>query len=113
GMKVLAVACKPLSRTQLSREDENGLILLGYLAFFDAPKQSAAAAIEKLQQLHVGVRVLTGDNQDVALSICRRLGIDTAAVLRGSELEELTEEELPVKVEYTSVFSELSPKQKA
>lgn len=113
GMKVLAVACKPLSRTQLSREDENGLILLGYLAFFDAPKQSAAAAIEKLQQLHVGVRVLTVDNQDVALSICRRLGIDTAAVLRGSELEELTEEELPVKVEYTSVFSELSPKQKA
>lgn len=112
GMKVLAVAYKPLKETKLSRKDENDFILLGYLAFFDAPKQSAAAAIDKLQKLHVGVRVLTGDNRDVAVSICRRLGIDTIQTLTGRELEQLTDDELPIKIERTTVFAELSPKQK-
>lgn len=112
GMKVLAVAYKPLRRETISLEDENGLTLLGYLAFFDAPKQSATDAIAKLQKLHVNVRVLTGDNQDTAVSICRRLGIDTAHTLTGAELERLTDNEISVKLEHTTVFSQLSPKQK-
>lgn len=112
GMKVLAVAYRPMKQAKLSREDENGLTLLGYLAFFDAPKKSAAASIEKLQKLHVDVRVLTGDNRDVAVSICRRLGIDTVHTLTGEELEQLTDNDIPMKVERTTVFSELSPKQK-
>lgn len=112
GMKVLAVAYKPIDQEHLSKEDEQDFILLGYLAFFDAPKQTAAAAIEQLQQLHVGVRVLTGDNRDVAVSICRRLGLDTAQTLTGRELEKLTDDELPIKIERTTVFSELSPQQK-
>lgn len=112
GMKVLAVAYKPTDREDISPEDEHGFILLGYLAFFDAPKQSAAAAIEQLRQLHVEVRVLTGDNREVAVSICRRLGIDTAQSLTGRELERLTDDELPVRIEHTTLFSELSPRQK-
>lgn len=112
GMKVLAVAYKPLDAAQLEGEDERDFVLLGYLAFFDAPKQTAAAAIGKLQGLHVGVRVLTGDQRSVAVSICRRLGIDTVHTLTGEELERLTEDELPVKIEHTTVFAELSPKQK-
>ena len=112
GMKVLAVAYKPLRQETISPEDETGLTLLGYLAFFDAPKQSAADAIAKLQKRHVDVRVLTGDNQDTAVSICRRLGIDTAHTLTGAELGRLTDNEIPVRLERTTVFSELSPKQK-
>ena len=112
GMKVLAVAYKPLKQENLSQKDEQDLILLGYLAFFDAPKESAAGAIQKLQQLHVGVRVLTGDHRDIAVSICRRLGIDTAQTLTGRELEQLGEDELPVRIERTTLFAELSPKQK-
>ena len=110
--RVLAVAYKPLRQETISPEDENGLTLVGYLAFFDAPKQSAADAIAKLQKLHVNVRVLTGDNQDTAVSICRRLGIDTAHTLTGAELERLTDNEISVKLEHTTVFSHLSPKQK-
>lgn len=112
GMKVLAVAYKPTEQASVSQKDEQGLILLGYLAFFDAPKRSAAAAIEQLQQLHVGVRVLTGDNRDVAVSICRRLGVDTTQTLTGRELERLTDDELPFKLEHTTLFAELSPQQK-
>nr|WP_235255828.1 HAD-IC family P-type ATPase [Fournierella massiliensis] len=112
GMKVLALACKPMSRGELSRGEEEGFTLLGYLAFFDAPKKSAAAAIGRLQQLHVGVRVLTGDHRDVAVSVCRRLGLDTAQTLTGEELDRLPEEERPLRVERTTVFAELSPRQK-
>lgn len=113
GMKVLAVACRPLEREQLRPEDERDLILLGYLAFFDAPKKTAAAAVGKLKSLHVGVRVLTGDQKSVSVSICRRLGIDMRQVLTGEELDALTEDEWPVRIERTTVFAELSPKQKA
>lgn len=112
GMKVLAVAYKPLERDQLVSEDERDFTLLGYLAFFDAPKQSAAAAIGKLQELHVGIRVLTGDQKDTAISICRRLGLDTTTILTGSELEQLSRDDLPISIEHTILFAELSPKQK-
>lgn len=112
GMKVLAVACKPMRADRLSPADEQGLTLLGYLAFFDAPKKSAASAISKLRSLHVDVKVLTGDRKSTAVSVCRRLGIDTAQAMTGNELEQLTTDELPVRVERTTVFAELSPRQK-
>lgn len=113
GMKVLAVAYKELGQDYLDTKDEQNFVLLGYLAFFDAPKQTAVAAISKLQKLHVGIRVLTGDQESVAISICRRLGIDTAETLTGAQLENLSDDEAPIKIERTTVFSELSPKQKA
>ena len=74
-------------------EDEAELILLGYVVFFDAPKSSAASALQKLEQLHVQVKVLTGDQKSVTLSICRRLGIETEHILTGEEMEELSEDE--------------------
>lgn len=112
GMKVLAVAYKPLARESLETADEQGLILLGYLAFFDAPKHTAADAIRALQDHHVGIRVLTGDQKSVAVSICRRLGMGAAEAMTGAELAELSDNELPMKIERTTVFAELSPKQK-
>lgn len=113
GMKVLAVAYKTLDKDVISLEDEQGFTLLGYLAFFDAPKKSAASSIKKLHALHVKVKVLTGDQKGVALSICRRLGISTEAVMTGAELDVLSDNELPVRIEKTNIFAELSPKQKA
>ena len=112
GMKVLAVAYKPMEQMKLLHEDEDNFILIGYLVFFDAPKKSAAAAIDKLKKLHVDVKVLTGDNRNVAISICRRLGIDTEHILSGEELEKLTNNEISIKIENTTIFSELSPRQK-
>ena len=94
-------------------EDEAELILLGYVVFFDAPKSSAASALQKLEQLHVQVKVLTGDQKSVTLSICRRLGIETEHILTGEEMEELSEDEQLLAVEKTTVFSQLSPGQKS
>lgn len=111
GMKVLAVAYRPWTGNQ-TEVAEDDLVLLGYLAFFDAPKKTAAAAVEKLKALQVGIRVLTGDQKNVAISVCRRLGIDTGQILTGEELEALPKEQRSVRVEQTTVFAELSPRQK-
>lgn len=113
GMKVLAVAYKQIDQEQLCTGDENELCLLGYLAFFDAPKKTASDAIQKLKNLHVRIKVLTGDQKDTAISVCRRLGIDTEHILTGQELDTLTHDEQPIRIENTTVFAELSPKQKS
>lgn len=113
GMKVLAVAYKPTKQQHLDIDDEHDLILMGYLAFFDAPKRTATAAISKLKKLHVDIKVLTGDHRDIAISICRRLGIDTKNILTGQQLASLAEDIKDIQIEKTTIFAELSPKQKA
>lgn len=114
GMKVLAVACKPLPDDScLTPESEAELTLLGYVVFFDAPKPSAAGALARLQQLNVGVKVLTGDQKSVALSVCRRLGLDVAVALTGTELEQLPPEQWPAAAEQCTLFAELTPTQKS
>ncbi len=114
GMKVLAVAVKQMQQAEkLEPEDEHELTLIGYLAFFDAPKRSASAALEKLRLLKVQPRVLTGDELSVTLSICRRLGIPTDSTLTGNQLESLSPDERMLAIERTAVFAELTPQQKA
>lgn len=113
GMKVLAVAYKPMEKKSISKIDEEDLVLLGYLAFFDAPKATAKSAIEKLKKLKVSIKVLTGDEEGVALSICRRLKIPVDNCIRGVQFEEMSLEEKYRSVETVSVFTELSPKQKS
>ncbi len=113
GMKVLAIATKQMQSDTLSPDDENSLVLTGYIAFFDSPKQSAESAIKQLHKQNINIRVLTGDNVDVAVSVCRRLGISTADVITGAVLDNISDNEFPVRVEKCNIFAELSPKQKS
>jgi len=64
GYRVLAIAYRdfPAAKNTFSVSDEKDLILLGYIAFFDPPKDSAAQAIKSLQNTGVKVKILTGDN---------------------------------------------------
>ena len=56
--------------------DENDLILLGYIAFFDPPKDSAAKAIASLKRFGVATKILTGDNALVTRKVCKDVGLD-------------------------------------
>ena len=85
GMKVIAVAQKEMGTADhITPTDEQNLTLVGYLAFFDAPKKTAKASIAALKRLKVTPKVLTGDQADVAVSICRRVGIPCGRVLTGA-----------------------------
>lgn len=107
GIKVLAVAYSTTST------DWDGLVLCGFLGFFDAPKASARAAVKALSDLSVEVRVLTGDSASVAKSACSRLGIASDAVITGAMLDTMGESEALLRVGRGRIFAELTPIQKA
>lgn len=113
GMKVIAVARKSMGiQNQISVADESDMTLIGYLAFFDSPKETAKTSIQALQRLQVTPKILTGDQTDVAISICRRVGISSENVLTGAALNQMTDQKLRTAVESVHVYSELTPAQK-
>ncbi len=113
GFRVLAVATKKLgAQTSFTKADESDLVLTGYLAFLDPPKDSAAKAITALRQNGITVKVLTGDNDLVTRKVCSEVGIHAEKILLGSQVEKLTDEELAREVETTDVFARLSPAHK-
>ena len=113
GFRVLAVAYKCLdARPNITKDDECELILKGYVAFLDPPKDSARKAIKALQDHGVTVKVLTGDNDLVTRKVCREVGLDGDDILLGSKVERMTEVELAEAVETTHIFARLSPAQK-
>ena len=113
GFRVLAVAHKHLAADEfISKEDECDLILKGYVAFLDPPKDSAGKAIGALQQHGVTVKVLTGDNDLVTRKVCREVGLNADDILLGSEVETMTDAQLAEAAESTHVFARLSPAHK-
>lgn len=115
GMRVIAVAHKtdPAPIGEFSVVDENEMVLIGYLAFLDPPKETTAAAIEALQEHGVGVKILTGDNERVSRCICRQVGLEVNELLLGSDVDAMNDDELARSAERTTVFAKLSPTQKA
>lgn len=115
GMRVLGVALKddPAGADQLTTADEKDMVLVGYLAFLDPPKETAAKAVKALAEHGVSTKVLTGDSSRVAVYVCETIGIPVEGVLTGSEVEAMDDAELTRRVERTSVFAKLAPASKA
>ena len=115
GMRVLGIAQKtnPSPVGAFSVADESDMVLMGYLAFLDPPKESAAKAVTALLEHGVAVKILTGDNDAVAKCICRQVGIKIDNIMLGSDIEDMDNDELALHVESTTVFAKLSPQQKA
>jgi Mg2+-importing ATPase len=113
GFRVLAVATKKVDkRPAYSKADEAELVLTGYLAFLDPPKDTAAKAISVLCQHGITVKVLTGDNDLVTRKVCREVGINADKILLGSQVEGMTDIQLAEAVECTDIFARLSPAHK-
>jgi Mg2+-importing ATPase len=120
GFRVLAIATKDVEpraaaaagATPYGKADEQDLILRGYVAFLDPPKEGAAAAIEALQRHGIAVKVVTGDNDLVARKICKEVGLSSDAVLSGDEVEKMSAEQLADAVENTTLFARVSPAHK-
>lgn len=115
GMRVIAVAQKtnPSPEGAFSVADEADMVLIGYLAFLDPPKETAAAAIKALHGYGVNVKVLTGDNEKVTCCICKQVGLSTKYLLLGTQVDAMDDDQLAKEAEKTTVFAKLSPVQKA
>jgi Mg2+-importing ATPase len=113
GFRVLAVAKKELTGKQsCSKDDERELVLKGYVAFLDPPKDTAARAIEALHKHGVTVKILTGDNDLISRKVCKDVGLSADPMLLGGDVEKMSDHELAEAAEKTTLFARLSPAHK-
>ena len=113
GMQVIALAVKHeyTGVDEFDKNDEKDLTFVGLIAFLDPPKIDAAKTIDKLKELQVTVKVLTGDNQYATETICRAVGLHDEIIL-GKDIDELDDYELSKTVEKYNVFARMNPLQK-
>lgn len=116
GFRVLALAYKIMpgdnDEPHYTVQDESDLILLGFLAFLDPPKDTAAEALKRLQSLNVNVKVLTGDNEVITSYICKEVGMPVDRIVLGSEIESMSATDLADAATRTSIFAKLAPAHK-
>lgn len=114
GFRVLAVAWKDIEQKKpaYGKEDECNLVLRGYLAFLDPPKETAKEAVESLKKLNIDFKILTGDNELVTMKICSQVGIEVKGLATGHFVDKQTDDELRETVRSTNIFVRLSPGQK-
>jgi Mg2+-importing ATPase len=114
GFRVLAVAYKDFlePKETYTKDDEHELILKGYVAFLDPPKPSTRKTIEKLKNLGIDFKVLTGDNELVTKKICEEIGLEIKGIITGEKLESISDSQLKEMVKTVNIFSRLSPFQK-
>jgi Mg2+-importing ATPase len=114
GLRVVGVAAREhaAGRDAYGVADESDLILIGYVAFLDPPKESTAPALKALAAHGVAVKVLTGDNELVTAKICREVGLEQKGVILGGDIERMDDAELAQAVEQHNVFAKLTPAHK-
>ncbi len=111
GMRVVAVAQKtnPSPVGAFSVKDECDMVLMGYLAFLDPPKESAAEALKALRNYGVTTKILTGDNDLVTQAVCWQVGLDADNILLGPDIDAMTDDELAAAAEHTDIFAKVTP----
>jgi P-type Mg2+ transporter len=113
GFRVLAVATKDLPGKQIcAKNDERDLVLRGYVAFLDPPKDTAARALAALHKHGVTVKILTGDNHLISRKVCKDVGLQADPMLLGGDVEKMSDAELAEAAEKAALFARLSPAHK-
>jgi Mg2+-importing ATPase len=114
GHRVVAVATRVSpDRSALDADAEHDLTLRGFLVFLDPPKDSARPALQRLADLGVAVKIITGDNAVVAGHVCAELGLPPGGTLTGADIDRLDDRALTEQLATTTVFARVDPEQKA
>ena len=114
GLRVVALATREVSASQtvFGKADEQDLTLIGFIAFLDPPRESAAPALEALARHGIQVKVLTGDNEQVAASVCALVGLGSASILTGPSIDLMDDQALAASLDAHQVFARLNPMHK-
>jgi len=114
GNRVIALASRSApGLNHIGPDDEQGLQIAALLSFADQPKTDARASIERLEQLNVALKIVTGDNPQVAQSICRQIDIPVRGVLTGPQIAAMTDDQLRGALDQTDIFARVTPEQKS
>lgn len=114
ALRVLAFAYRPIESPELSFEDENDLILVGLLAMIDPPRAEVTQAVKEARSAGIKTIMITGDHKTTAVAIAKEIGIfaEGDQALTGTELDELTEDQLNEVLEKVTVYARVSPENK-
>ncbi|HRO47542.1 magnesium-translocating P-type ATPase [Agriterribacter sp.] len=112
GYRVLGLAYKELQVGTIKREDEEQMVFLGFILLEDPLKEGTPAAIGRLEELNINIKVITGDNRFAAAHAAQKIGMKDAVMLTGEEMRKLYPEALVVKAKTTDIFAEIEPQQK-
>lgn len=115
GFRVIALAQKNdvPEENIFAVEDESEMVLMGYLAFLDPPKDSVPEAINALHEHGISVKILTGDNELVTKNICKQVGLSVDNILFGYDIKQMEIQELAHAAENATIFAKVSPLDKA
>ncbi|OQB06685.1 MAG: Calcium-transporting ATPase 1 [bacterium ADurb.Bin212] len=109
GLRTVAFAYKHGESKSISLDNE--LIFAGIVGMEDAPKPEVKEAIKMAEQAKIKVKMITGDNINTANSIAHQIGLSGKAIT-GSELDEMSDEELKAIVPEIAIFARVRPEHK-
>jgi Mg2+-importing ATPase len=113
GYRVLGIAYKAASDARdFTKEEEKEMIFLGFITLFDPPKQDVRETLDKLKDLGVQLKLITGDNALVAESIARQIGLADPVILTGAEIRQMSDNALLNQAGKADIFAEVEPNQK-
>ena len=113
GCRTIGIAYKNLpSETPINKSEEKEMTFLGFLTLFDPPKPNITDTIDSLKKLGVSLKIITGDNNLVAASISKKMGLSDNKIITGPEIREMSDSALLRQVGAVDVFAEIEPNQK-
>jgi len=113
GYRVLGVAVRPVEKQPAyARDEEREMVLVGFGAFLDPPKEGVHATLQALHEDGIAVVVMTGDNEHVTRKIARDVGLPAERLLVGADVDALDDAALAVQAEHGAIFARVSPEQK-
>lgn len=113
GFRVLGVAVREFAEMwDFTRDDETRMTFVGFLLFFDPPKPEVKKTIQDLAAAGIDLKIITGDNKQVALHTAGSIGMHVSGVISGRDLNRLGDEALWHQVGQANLFVEVDPNQK-
>ena len=112
GFRILGISYKAINTSTITKDDENEMIFLGFLVLYDPPKARIFDTINRLKDLGVSLKIITGDNKLVAANLGKQMGLDNPRILTGTDLRHMSEEALYHQVNNVNIFSDVEPNQK-
>lgn len=112
GFRTIAVCEKKINENAISIDQENQMVFSGFVLLNDPLKSGIIETLNELSILKVQLKIITGDNQNIASSIAKKLGIINPLILTGQDLLSMSTEALEIKARETHIFAEIEPQQK-
>ncbi|MBS1764991.1 MAG: cation-translocating P-type ATPase [Bacteroidetes bacterium] len=114
GYRVLGVAKSSFSGNNFPEKQQDfSFDFLGFTVFYDPPKKGMHEVFQRIYAAGIKVKVITGDNEDTTKAIAQQAGItQTSTVVNGSEIANLSDEELIKVSRQTTLFTRMFPEAK-